>query len=130
MAEVTYCGLTHTCDEPECHLPGFVATLRRMEQERRAPTGVLWDEAVPLTVGDLRRVIGDLPDDAQVFVDGNPDRPVVGALTSQQIPHERLAEWERGDPLTTGLELWLGGDDEFPAPRCNHSERPPVEATS
>lgn len=28
MTEVTYEGLTHTCDDPECHVPGFVLTLR------------------------------------------------------------------------------------------------------
>lgn len=82
----------------------------------------MWTPDTPLTVGDLREVMRDLPDDAQVFVEGGPDRPVVGAIVSKQIAHEVVATWEEGDPLVTGLEIWLGGDDMFPAPRCNHHQ--------
>lgn len=79
-----------------------------------------WTPETPLTVGDIRKEMEGLPDDAQAFVDGSPDRPIVGAIQSDQIPHDKMEEWEKGDPLVKGLELWLGGDDEFPAPRCNH----------
>lgn len=81
-----------------------------------------WTPDTPLTVGDLRAVMANLPDDAQVFVDGAPDRPIVGAIVSQQIAHDLCPTWQKGDPLITGLEIWLGGDDVFPAPRCNHAE--------
>lgn len=89
----------------------------------------MWTPDTPLTVGDIRRVMEGLPDDAQVFVDGNPDRPIVGVITSEQIPHDQTGwnadgpQWQQGDPLVIGLELWLGGDDEFPAPRCQHGTR-------
>lgn len=82
------------------------------------------ESETPMTVGELRKAMEDLPDDAQMFVDGHPDRPVVHALISEQIPEALLGTWEKGDPLVIGLELWLGGDDYFPAPRCNHSTRP------
>lgn len=87
-----------------------------------------WTHETPLTVGDLRREMAGLPDDAQMFVEGNPDRPIVGALQSEQIPHDRLDEWEPGDPQVWGLELWLGGDDDFPASRCNHTDRKAVSS--
>jgi hypothetical protein len=95
----------------------------------------MWTPETPLTVGDLRKVMEGLPDDAQMFVDGHPDRPIVGALKSEQIPDELVGKWEPGDPielsqLVIGLELWLGGDDEFPAPRCKHSSRPKSSATT
>lgn len=54
-------------------------------------------------------------DQAASFVDGGPDRPVVGAIQSRQIPFSN-DDWQSGDPLVIGLELWLGGDDHFPAP--------------
>lgn len=34
MSETKYAGLTHTCDDAECHVPGFVKTLRRMAGPR------------------------------------------------------------------------------------------------
>lgn len=88
-----------------------------------------WTADTPLTVGQIREEMANLPDDAQVFVDGNPDRPIVGVIQSQQIPDDALGTWETGDPTVLGLELWLGGDDEFPAPRCSHSTRPAGELT-
>lgn len=32
MAESTYHGLTHSCDDPKCHVHGFVATLQMNDQ--------------------------------------------------------------------------------------------------
>jgi hypothetical protein len=82
-----------------------------------------WNEdGTPLTVGDIRRAMEGLSDEAQAFVDGSPDRPIVGALISEQIPWTN-SDWQQGDPLTFGLELWLGGNDDFPAPRCVHAPR-------
>ena len=88
------------------------------------------EEETVMTVGELREAMKDLPDDAEMFVDGNPDRPIVHAMPTQMIPHARTGwvdngdEWHVGDPTITGLELWLGSDEHFPAPRCNHSTRP------
>lgn len=79
----------------------------------------MWTPETPFTVGDLRKAMDRLPDDAQAFVDGNPDRPIVGAIASRQIPWSN-DDWQQGEPLVVGLELWLGGDDEFPEPRCLH----------
>lgn len=83
----------------------------------------IWTPESPLNVGDIRRVAEVLPDDAQLFVDGHPDRPVVGVIVSQQIPEDRLEVWEPGDDVVTGLELWLAGDDVFPMPQCRHPEK-------
>ncbi len=76
----------------------------------------MWTPETPLTVGDLRKAMEDLPDHAQAFVDGHPDRPIVGAIRSWQIPWNNN-DWHDGDPQVLGFELWLGGDDEFPATR-------------
>jgi hypothetical protein len=78
-----------------------------------------WTDQTPLTVGDLRAAMEGLPDDAQVFVEGDIDRPIVEYLHSEQIPHDN-DDWQDGDPVVLGLELWLGGDEAFPAPRCQH----------
>jgi hypothetical protein len=31
--KTTFQGLTHECDDPDCHVPGFVATLGRKDGE-------------------------------------------------------------------------------------------------
>ncbi len=34
---ITYRGLTHVCDDPDCHVPGFVASVQRLDAEQDAP---------------------------------------------------------------------------------------------
>lgn len=81
-----------------------------------------WTPDTPLTVGQIREAIAGLPDDAQAFVENTADRPIVGAIVSQQIAWGD-DDWKTGDPLVWGAEFWLGGDEEFPAPRCQHLVR-------
>jgi hypothetical protein len=88
-----------------------------------------WTDQAPLTVGDLRAAMEGLPDDAQIFTDGDPDRPIVEALHSRQVPFGTEDTWHAGDPVVVGLELWLGGDEAFPAPRCQHTARGKVPVT-
>jgi hypothetical protein len=33
VTDVTYHGLTHTCTDPRCHVPDYVATLIELEME-------------------------------------------------------------------------------------------------
>lgn len=45
MTNATLEGLTHTCDDPECHVSGFAATLGRLLEDRKASIEALCDEA-------------------------------------------------------------------------------------
>lgn len=71
-------------------------------------------EARIMRVGDVRRVLEEsqLEDDAQMFVTvhGGRDCAVDFIACSQQIPQDRLGEWEAGDPLVWGLELGSAWD--------------------
>lgn len=64
------------------------------------------DDEKRLTVGDIREAIAGLPDDAQMFVgiSAGPDLAITGCWASQQIPWDN-DDWQKGDPLATGLEL-------------------------
>lgn len=74
-----------------------------------------------LTVGDLRTAMEGMSDDAMVFVNGNPDRAIDTAFRASQIIPWSNEEWQKGDPTTQGLEMWLEDDDEFPVSRCQHA---------
>jgi hypothetical protein len=83
-----------------------------------------------LTVGDLREAMDGLPDDAMVFVNGNPDRAVDTAFAASQISPWSNEDWQKGDPTFVALELWLEGDDEFPYEHCRHAATTQTEDTS
>jgi hypothetical protein len=89
-----------------------------------------------MTVGELRAALETLPDDAPMFVDGNPDRSIEFAYPTQQIHPDVVSSWTAGDPLVPGLEVWLadvdGPDNELFADwRCRHgSKRAPSSSAT
>ena len=50
MTASTYNGLTHHCDDPDCHVPGFVRTLA---DHMTAPVSRAGDEAAEARMADL-----------------------------------------------------------------------------